>query len=285
MIGFAGLGDLGSAIVTRLVTAGHDIMVWNRTGPKADPVVALGARRAMSLEELYRCCSIVGLCLTSHEASLALARTMWTSTDALSSRRVIVDFSTGSPKAAVDCAREAADHDAGWVDAPVSGGIVAALEGRLTLFLGGNQEDIDRASPLLESISAHRTRLGGSGAGQSMKLCNQMLVGCMMLSIAETLSAARKAGLDVALLTDVMHGGFADTAALRIFGPRMAARQHAPRLGSIGLMTKDLILARNEMRKTGSPTPLADLCISLYQCAGEPDADISELIHIFEGAR
>ncbi|MTD56081.1 NAD(P)-dependent oxidoreductase [Amycolatopsis pithecellobii] len=281
MIGLVGLGNIGSAMARRLVSATGSLTVWNRSAKKAAPLAELGAFVAESPEAVFDSCDVIGICVTSHVASGEIARRMFARTSVPRRRRVLVDLSTGSPEAAADLAREADAHGIGWVDSPVSGGTAAAAEGKLTLFMGGAAADIEAAAPLLDALSARKTLVGGPGAGQAMKLCNQMIVASNIMAIAETISAARRTGIPVASLPDALFGGFADSPPLRILGPRMVKRDHEPRFGAVGLMEKDLLLARAMMLKAGAWTPSLDNCIEL--CARiDGSADISSLVEVFD---
>ncbi|AUW58797.1 2-hydroxy-3-oxopropionate reductase [Sphingobium sp. SCG-1] len=282
MIGFAGLGDIGMQMAHRLAVVHGKLTVWNRTAKRSECLIHLkGVSIASSPEALFQSCELIGLCLTSDVASGEIARRMFPCALPDGKRRIIVDFSTGSPDAARRLAEEAERHRVDWIDAPVSGGPLSAAEGTLTLFLGGKSDVLETAAPLLKAVSAHRTAIGGAGAGQAMKLCNQMIVANTMLTLAETIAAARQAGINVSLLPSALRGGLADSAPLRLFGPRMAAKEHSPRLGSIALMEKDLALARKMMSRPESWTPMSDLCADLLSRAANPEADLSCLIDIF----
>lgn len=280
MIGFAGLGDIGLPMATRLLDQGLDLGVWNRTPAKAASLVARGVVLFDSPCALMSDCDLVGLCLTSEIAVAAVAEEMFAA--APSRRRTIVDLSTGSPARTAAFAKSAAERGIGWVDAPVSGGVAAAAAGTLTIFIGGDERDVTAAAPLLDALSARRTRMGGPGSGQAAKICNQMIVSCSMLLIAETIATARAAGIDVARLPEALRGGFADSMPLQVFGPRMAAHVFEPRLGAIALMIKDLGLARAMASDARARTPLSDLCAELYAGAEDPEADLSRLIGLFE---
>lgn len=288
-IGFIGLGAIGLPMARRVVQAGHSLTLWNRTTAKAEGLRPEGAQVAASPAMLIGRCSLVGLCLASDEAvdEVVSGDEGLFSGDMDGRRRVIVDFSTGSPERAAAWADAAARRGMGWIDAPVSGGVPAAEEGRLTLFLGGMAEDIVQAAPLLEVVSARRTHMGTHGAGQRTKLCNQMIVAATMLSIAEAFAAGRRAGLDVGRLTDALRGGFADSAPLRIFGPRMAAHSFEPRLGSMALLEKDIVLALAMTSQHQGTAPMTMLCRSLLDAVRttadlDIEADLSSLIRIFE---
>lgn len=281
MIGFAGLGDIGLPMAHRLIDRGHRLTVWNRTASKAEPLLARGAMLAPAPVALFDTCEVIGLCLTSDEAVGEVAGAMLAAAPA-ADRRTIVDLSTGSPERAVELASAAARRNVGWVDAPVSGGVPAASSGTLTLFIGGDEADVAAAAPLLEALGARRTVMGGPGSGQATKIVNQMIVSCSMLVIAETIAAARKAGLDVARLPEALRGGFADSLPLQLFGPRMASRVHEPRLGSIAIMEKDLRLARAMADSAHADAPVSRLCADIYARAADPGADLSRLVDLFE---
>lgn len=281
MIGFIGLGDIGLPMATRLLDAGHALTVWNRTANKAAPLVARGAALAASPADLFRACDLIGLCLTSHVAVGEVAEAMLAVAPE-TARRTVVDLSTGALGRAAELARAAGNLDVGWVDAPVSGGVAAAAAGTLTLFVGGANRDVAAAAPILDALGARRTAMGGPGAGQAAKICNQMIVACSLLLIAETIAAARKAGIDVARLPEALRGGFADSMPLQVFGPRMADHAFEPRLGAIALMAKDLGLAREMTERVEAHAPLSALCAELYAGVPDPESDLSKIIGLFE---
>lgn len=282
MIGFAGLGNIGLAMAKRLQAVAGPIMVWNRSPHKVVGLVAQGAIVGSSPEELFDACEIVGICVTSHIVSGEIAKRMFGRATSKQPRRTLVDLSTGSPTVAADLAREAARHGVGWIDAPVSGGPGAAAEGKLTIFMGGDAGDIAAAAPLFDALSARRTRAGSAGAGQAMKLCNQMIVASNIIAIAETIAAARHIGIDMSLMPEALLGGFADSPPLRILGPRMEAGDLAPKFGAIGLMEKDLLLARTMMSDAGARTPFLDLCTDLCARVEDRSADIASLVELFD---
>jgi 3-hydroxyisobutyrate dehydrogenase len=175
------------------------------------------------------------------------------------------------------------------VDAPVSGGVLAAAKGTLIVFAGGEAEALEALQPMLAAVSSRVTHMGKAGSGQVAKLCNQMIVSCSLMVIAETMAMARKIGLNGERLPDAFRGGFADSAPLQVFGPRMASRTFEPRLGAIGLMAKDTALIKAMSAQTAVRTPVLDLVQSLYaevlRTPGfDAEQDISRLVDIFEQA-
>jgi 3-hydroxyisobutyrate dehydrogenase len=286
-LGFIGLGDMGLPMARRLL-GGAPLTVWNRTAEKSRILADEGAQVARSPAQIAADCDIIGLCLTAHDAVELVAFGAGGLFGGIDGQhRVIVDFSTGSPDRTREFARQAAALGSGWVDAPVSGGVAAAQAGTLIVMAGGDACDFEEASPLLAQLAARVTHMGPSGAGQTTKLCNQMIVACNMLVMAETIATARCAGVDVARLPEALRGGFADSLPLQIFGPRMAAHEFTPRLGAISLMEKDLLLARAMAQEAGAETPIARLCVELYAQVSSEDGlsregDIASVIGLFE---
>jgi 3-hydroxyisobutyrate dehydrogenase len=284
-IGFIGLGNLGRPMAERLVAAGLQPVVWNRDPAKA---AGLGATLAASPRALAEACDIIALCVLDGAAVEAVVFGPNGIAEAPPAGRLLVDFSTIDPEATramAEMLRQASGM--GWVDAPVSGGVPGAVAGSLIVFAGGDPADVARATPLFQAVSRRVTQMGPIGAGQTTKLCNQLLVAVNVLTLAETFALARRTGVDVTQLAPALAGGFADTTPLQIFGPRMAAHQFTPRQSAIALMGKDIGLAQELARRSGAATPVSALCSALYQAARlRPDidytADVSELVRLYE---
>lgn len=289
-VGFVGLGDMGAPMARRLIGSGLEVVAWNRSMDKLQSLAACGAMAASSAGEVMSRSDLIGLCLTSHEAVEQVA---WGPDGLFSAeiteRKIIADFSTGSPLAAISLATRAAACGASWVDTPVTGGATAAATGSLTAFVGGDVNAITALRPMLAPLCGRVTHMGASGAGQMTKLCNQMIVATNLVAIAEAISLARLAGIDVAALPGALTGGFADSQPLQIFGPRMAAHRFEPRMGAIALMHKDMKLAIELSSRYGARTPSLTLAGELYERACNlPDTndstDISCLIRLFESS-
>ncbi len=289
VFGFIGLGDMGLPMARRLLATGHPVVAWNRSPGKVQTLVAEGAEAAATPADVMARANLIGMCLTSHETVEAVG---WGpdglfSASAVPAGRVIVDFSTGAADAARDFAARTAEAGAGWLDCPVSGGVPAAEAGKLILFAGGDAEHVAQAAPLFEAVGQRTSHMGPSGSGQMTKICNQMMVACNMLAMAEAIALARKAGVAVERLPEALRGGFADSTPFQIFGPRMAGHQFEPRLGAISLMGKDAGLAAGVAAEVGATTPLLDRVRELYaRIADTPgvatDEDLSKVIALFE---
>jgi 3-hydroxyisobutyrate dehydrogenase len=287
-LGFAGLGDIGGPMAARLLEHAGELQVWNRTAAKAEALLEHGAVWSPSPAALAERCDVIGVCLTSDDAVEDL---VFGGEGLLGVRPAhpltIVNLSTGSAERNQRFAERAEAVGARWVDAPVSGGPAAARKGTLTIFLGGRDDAIADAAPLLDALSAHRSHMGPAGAGQATKLCNQMIVASNVVTIAETIAVARAAGVDVASLPGALKGGFADSMPLQLFGPRMAGHSFLPRLGAVALMAKDVGLARAMAAGAGAATPVMDRIGDLLRQVSEIDGltqddDLSVLVRLFE---
>lgn len=267
-IGFAGIGDMGLPMARRLLAQGHELTIWNRSPEKGAALLAEGASLAKRLVDLMSDMDLLGLCVSSDQVVEQIAF----GADGLFSGgggrcRAIADFTTGAPEAARSFAARASQSGVGWVDAPVSGGVPAAIAGSLVVFAGGRREDIDLLAPLFSAVAARVTRMGESGSGQTTKLFNNMIVSSGIAMIAEVVMLARRCGVDPAVLAPALKGGWADSLLLQIFGPRMASGTSEPRLGAIGLMHKDVRLALALAQEAGASVPLLHRVEQLYSDA------------------
>ena len=290
-VGFIGTGLIGSPMVERLLDQGLVVTVWNRTVDKTTPLVARGATTAASARELANGCDIVCLCLTDTAAVEDVVFGAGDLAAVLHAGQLIVDFSSIAPDATQRMAtRLAAQTGARWIDAPVSGGLPAARAGRLIIFAGGDAADIASASPVLDALSVRVTHMGGHGAGQLAKSCNQMIVGCNLLVIAEMLSFARAAGIDARQLPAALAGGFADSLPLQIFGNRMARHVDVPKIGAVATFKKDIEQVARLANESGAFVPMTTRAVELLRDATVHegvgiDADVSRIIHMFDERR
>ena len=239
-IGFIGIGLMGRPMVLRLLLANYGVRVWNRSPDKVAEVAAAGAVPCASPAELARESDVILLSLANTRAVESVAG----DDDflaALEPGSIVVDLSSISPETTRTLASRAAEASgASWIDAPVSGGVPGAETGDLVIMAGGDPKALERAREVLAPLSKRVTHMGPSGAGQTAKLCNQIIVGCNVTAIGEAFRLARAAGVDAALLPDALAGGFADSLPFRIFGQRMADGVESPVSAKIETMLKDL---------------------------------------------
>ena len=289
-LGFIGLGNMGAPMTRRLLAAGFEVHIWNRTAEKMEPCITAGAKTAMNPAEVMSKVDMVGLCLRDTAAVEAVTFGVEGLVKGAQGTpgKLVLDFTSMDPSAtAILCERVRSEAGIGWIDAPVSGGVPAAEQGGLIIFVGGDPEEINRARPFFEAVSRRFMHMGPSGAGQLTKVCNQLIVGVNFLAIAETFAMARRAGVDVEKLTAALEGGFADSRPLQLFGPRMASHTFEPKQGGIDVMLKDLDTVQKIAQQVGAATPVSSLAAALYRSFGtqsgsDMTADISALIKLYE---
>jgi 3-hydroxyisobutyrate dehydrogenase len=267
-LGYLGLGMMGFPMARRLLGAGHDITVWNRSTGKAAALVEAGAKLRAQPGEVASSASILFICVTDAAAVEDVVFGREGIAAVPGAGKLVVDFSSIHPDAARDiAARLKAANGMGWVDAPVSGGTKGAEEGTLAVMAGGEAADIERVRPYVLAMARKLTHMGPVGAGQTTKLCNQVIVGCAMAVLAEATRLAVNAGIDASRLPEALAGGFADSIPLQLFVPRMVQGIHSPPLGYIATMLKDLDTVADVARATSSPVPMATLAGQLFRLA------------------
>jgi 3-hydroxyisobutyrate dehydrogenase len=275
-LGFIGLGLMGLPMARRLLAAGCTVTVWNRSPEKVEAAQADGARLATSAAGVANAAEIIFTCVTDTSAMEAVVFGPGGISEAEGEGKLLVDNSSIHPAATRAFAgRLAQSNGMSWLDAPVSGGVAGAEAGTLAVLAGGAQADFGRAAPYLAHISQRATLMGGLGAGQTAKLCNQMIVGCTFVAIAEALRLAANSGIDPLTLIEAMSGGFADSRPLQIFGPRMLQRIDEP-LAHVGVVLKDLDTSLDVGRGAKSPMPMTATASELYRLLAAEGAGRAE---------
>ena len=282
-LGFLGVGLMGRPMTLRLLAAGHEVTVWNRSRDKLAAVLGKGARAADSPAAVARAAEILMMCVTDQRAAEEVLFGHGGVIEGAHRGMVVVDFSSIAPASAREFARRLEEKGVGLVDAPVSGGVPGAEKGTLAIMAGGREEDVERARPVVMHLAARFTRMGGSGAGQTTKLCNQIIVGSLLPVIAEAIRLAEAAGVDAKKLPEALKGGFADSLPLQIFGARMASRTFEPSIGAAALMLKDLSNAAAVAAEQGIEVPMVQRALERYrqlQRAGGIDREPSVLVEL-----
>ncbi|MDG9782038.1 NAD(P)-dependent oxidoreductase [Metapseudomonas otitidis] len=284
-IAFAGIGLMGLPMTRRLLAAGFPLTVWNRTPDKCTPLLELGARRAETPAELCAEADILMLCLADTAVVREVVFGPGGLVEGARAGQVLVDFSSLEPAAtremAAELERRTGVH---WIDAPVSGGTPGAEAGTLAIMAGGREEDVERVRPVLAHLGQRLTRMGEVGAGQVTKVCNQMIVACNALVIAEVVALAEKAGVDASLLAPALAGGFADSRPLQILAPQMAESCFEPVKWHVRTLLKDLDTATRLSREEGSATPMSGLAAQLMRLHGSQgnlERDPATLIELY----
>ncbi|MGE0807621.1 MAG: NAD(P)-dependent oxidoreductase [Burkholderiaceae bacterium] len=284
-VAFLGLGVMGMAIARRLQAAGVALRVWNRSADKCRPLIDAGAIGCATPAEAAAGAEIVFLCLID---GAAVEQTVF-SRDGISSAAcpatVIVDHSSIAPDEARKLAARLAERcGAGWLDAPVSGGVPAAEQGALTVMAGGARESYERVLPLLRHYARNINLMGPVGAGQITKLCNQILVANTIASISEALRLAVRGGIDAAQLPQALQGGWADSTLLPLIAPRMLNGVDKP-LGASSTMLKDLGNVHRFAAEHDVPLPLTAVTEQLFRVLdfqSRGHLEPSELLRLFD---
>ena len=285
-LGFIGIGLMGRPMTLRLLAAGHEVTVWNRSRDKLAPVVDKGARPADSPAAVARASEVLMMCVTDQRA---VEEVLFGAEGVTSNGKpglVVVDFSSIAPASARDFAARLEQKGVGLVDAPVSGGVAGAEKGTLAIMAGGRAEHVERVRPVVMHLAQRFTRMGDSGAGQTTKLCNQIIVGSLIAVIAEAVRLAEAAGVDARMLPEALKGGFADSLPLQVFGARMAARTFEPSIGAVSIMLKDLENAAAVAKEKTVPLPMARTAAELYRlltAQGKGEKEISAIIDLLSG--
>ena len=285
-LGYVGLGMMGAPMSRRLLEAGYKVTVWNRSDTKATALAKAGATPADYPSTLARVSSIIFMCLTDAKAVEDVVFGPEGLATVPGTGKLIVDFSSIHPDAARSIAtRLRTTNGMEWIDAPVSGGSKGAEEGTLAVMAGGDVAAIERARPFVLAMARRMTHMGPTGAGQTAKLCNQVIVGCAMAVLAEATRLATNAGSDAGRLPEALAGGFADSIPLQLFVPRMVQGIHSPPLGHVATILKDLDAVVDVAQQTSTPVPMAALASQLFRLAKTSrgaDADALEIFKLSE---
>jgi 2-hydroxy-3-oxopropionate reductase len=280
-----GVGVMGSAIAGRLLDTGASVSLYDRNPDKCAALVDRGAKAAASAEQASAAAAFVITSLNS--ADIVESAVFGPAGVAAAARpdMLLVDMSSIDPgRTAILGDRLAANTGMGWVDAPLSGGAPAASKGMLTLLVGGSDTHVARATPLLSRLSNHFTHLGGPGAGQTVKLINQILCASHFLAVAEAVRFAQGHGVDAAKIPEALAGGRADSRILQEFMAKMARRDFSP-TGRIDNMLKDLEMVQAAALAKRIPLPVVSLIADLHRmlvAGGLGAADSAEYLRLFD---
>lgn len=270
-------------MVLRLLAAGFSVNVWNRSSDKLMAVEQAGAKVCNSIAELMKCSDVILLCLADTTVVESIAHQYLGPHG--SPEKLVIDLSSIHPEntrqLAATLKQQCGMH---WVDAPVSGGTAGAEQGNLAIMAGGDADDIAMAREILRPLYSCLTHMGPVGSGQTTKICNQMIVSCNVLVIAEMMALAQQAGVESAKIPEALAGGFADSKPLQIVGPEMATNQFEPVKWRVKTLLKDLNMAVDLAIGKGHAIPMSGLAAQLMQLhasQGFLEQDPSTLIKLF----
>ena len=284
-VGFVGLGIMGLPMARNLALAGLDLTVFNRTTSKAEELAEETAVAvAYDLAELAGRCDVVITMLPGPSEVEAVIAGEGGLLESMSQRTLLVDMSTSSPVLARDLAREAARHEIGMLDAPVSGGDVAAEQGTLSIMAGGKEEDFARARPVFEAMGQTIVHVGESGAGQVTKAANQIVVALVLEAVSEALVLGSRAGVDPSRLIEVLSGGLAANRAMEVKRDKMLGHDFEPG-GKVEFHHKDLGIALETAREHGVSLPVTAMVDQMFGelvATGKGAWDHSALLALIE---
>ncbi|HDH26935.1 MAG TPA: NAD(P)-dependent oxidoreductase [Actinobacteria bacterium] len=263
-VGFIGMGIMGAGMARNLIDDGFDVRIWNRTSSRMEPLIEAGASPADSPADVARRCDIIMICVSDTPDVQEVVLGEFGVVEGVEPGALVVDHSTISPSATLELAKAVEERGAHWLDAPISGGSEGAVKGTLAIMVGGDEAQVERARPFMEAYGNTITHVGGQGAGQMVKLVNQILVVINGLAVAEALIFAQAAGLDLVKTVKAVEGGGAGSWMLSNRGPQMIERDWRPGF-MIDLQQKDLRLVLESADEIGVPTPTTALVFQMYR--------------------
>jgi 2-hydroxy-3-oxopropionate reductase len=262
-IGFIGLGTMGREMARNLMKAGHTVRAFDVVASAVDALASAGAAAASSPADAARGADIAILMLPDTPQVEEVVYGPHGLLEAPPTGRLIVDMSTISPVAVRRMHADLRAAGIGFVDAPVSGGPIGAKNAALSIMAGGDAEDFARAEPYFRGMGTTITHVGAAGAGQTVKLCNQLICGINIQAICEAIALGRASGVDLAQLRNVLLGGSAASWMLDKLGPAMIDGDAGAGF-RIDLMLKDLRLVLEQAQSLAVPLPATGLVTSQY---------------------
>jgi 2-hydroxy-3-oxopropionate reductase len=227
-IGFIGLGIMGRPMALNLKQAGHKLFVHARRAESMEPLAAAGAITCASPAEVARQADVIFTMVADTPDVEQVILGENGVLDGVRAGSLVVDMSTVSPAATRAIAERLRAHGVEMLDAPVSGGEAGAINGALSIMVGGSEQAFARALPLFEAMGKNVVHVGGNGAGQVCKSCNQVVIGHTIAGVGESMLLARASGVDPAKVREALLGGFANSKVLEVHGRRMIDGNYEP---------------------------------------------------------
>lgn len=283
-IGFIGLGIMGRPMAHNLLRAGFPLVIHNRHQEVTDELIAVGATSGTRPREIAAACDVL---ITMLPGSSQVEEVLIGSDGVIAGAHtglIIIDMSTISPVVTGMLATRLAEHDVIMLDAPVSGGDKGAIEGTLSIMVGGDEDAFKQCLPIFQALGKTIVRVGESGAGQVVKACNQIVVALVYEAVSEALVLGSKVGVDPAKILQVLSGGLAANRVMELRGATMLAHDFTPG-GRISLHHKDLGIALETGRRYGVPLPVTavvDQMFASLEVKGLGDLDHSALLLYLE---
>lgn len=283
-IGFIGLGIMGKPMARNLLEGGYELIVYNRTREKAEELASEGATVAGSPKEVAEQSDIIITMLPDSPQVEEVLAGEGGVLEGVREGALIVDMSTISPVVTEELSEKAKENGASMLDAPVSGGDVGAIEGTLSIMVGGSEEDFERANPLFEVMGKTVTHVGPVGAGQVVKAANQIVVALTIEAVSEALVLGSKGGVAPEKILDVLGGGLAGNKVMELKREKMLTHSFDPGF-RIELHHKDLGIALAAGREYGVTLPvtaIVDQMLETLKMRGKGDRDHSAILTLIE---
>lgn len=288
-IGFIGLGIMGWPMAQNLLRAGFNLTIATRTTGKAERFAkensSLGSIKAVKTPaEVAAECEIIVTIVTDTPDVEKVVRGEDGIFSTAKPGTIIIDMSTISAIVVQQLAKEAESKNIYFLDAPCSGGEKGAIEGTLTIMVGGNESALERAQPVFNAMGKRITHMGASGNGQYAKMCNQISIAINLLSVSEALTLGAKVGLDLNKLHQALTGGGANSWVLEVLGKKMIDRDFKPAF-MISLQQKDIKIVLETANKSHTPLPGTSLVHQLFsslEAQGCGEDGTQSLIRVLE---
>ncbi len=263
-IGFIGLGIMGQGMARNLLKAEWPLTVWNRTASKMEALAAEGAQTGSSPADVAARSDVILICVSDTPDVEAVVLGQQGLIEGARPGSLVVDCSTISPDATRKLGQALAERGVAMLDAPISGGSEGAAKGTLSIMVGGEAKNFERALPVLQAVGKKITHVGPSGAGQTVKLVNQILVVGNALAMSEALLFAQAGGVDLEKALEAVTAGAAGSWMLSNRGPQILHRDWRPGF-TIDLQQKDLRLVLEAADRMGVPVPGTSLIFQMYR--------------------
>jgi 2-hydroxy-3-oxopropionate reductase len=283
-IGFVGLGIMGRPMALNLRKAGHELWVYARRAESMQPLRDAGATSCASPQEVAQNAEVVFICVSDTPDVEQVILGDKGVAHGVRKGSVVVDMSTVSPAATRRLAEELAGRGAEMLDAPVSGGDVGAINGTLSIMVGGKPEVFERVKPYFECMGKNIVLVGANGAGQVAKACNQIVVGVTIEAVSEALTFARRNGVDAGKVRDALMGGFAGSKILEVHGKRMLDDEFKPGF-KVKLHQKDIRIVIEAAHQLGVALPATALVaqhLNALMGSGDGELDSSAIVKVVE---
>jgi 3-hydroxyisobutyrate dehydrogenase len=265
-IAFLGTGLMGAPMAQNLIKAGYQVTCYNRTAAKTDPVVRAGGKSFASPKEAAQSADMVISCVTDGPDVENVFFGPEGAAQGAAKGTLFIDMSTIAPAVSVSIGKRLAAEEFRFLEAPITGGTIGAINGTLNILVGGSASDFDKAMPVFKAMGKTITHCGGPGTGQGVKLCNQIMGALNILGVCEAFALARGLGVDPRLLSPALSGGAASSWALQNLAPKIATCDWTPGF-MIDTAQKDMRLVLEAAEQGLTSLPGSALVTQLWRSA------------------